>query len=564
LANLAAAVVGRAWGDLFDRFRIITRRARHRFAARDWAGIVSDHGERLDLYNRAAIDTAAEVRSVLADRVEDRLVWAAMKAVYSAAIEERPERELAETFFNSVTRRIFATVGVDPRIEFVDTDFDFDPDPLRDLIVTAGGTTADMILRVLDAVDMVADFADPVRDARLAAEKVDDRLAKLGASRVDRMEMLPVPFYRRKGAYLIGRLHLDGRAIPLVLALLHPPEGVVVDAVLTTENQVSILFSFTRSYFMVDTPVPASVVGFLSGLMPRKRRAELYTALGFDKHGKTEWYRELLRHLAETGDRFVQAPGTRGLVMEVFTLEGFDVVFKVMRDNFGPPKQVTRDHVRSRYKLVFRHDRAGRLVDAQEFEHLTFDRGLFDPELLDTLLGECGRTVRVADDRVEIAHAYLERRVTPLDLYLETAPRREAEAAIVDYGQAIKDMAATGIFPGDMLLKNFGVTRHGRVVFYDYDELTTIDRCRFRRLPEASTPEEELAAEPWFPIGPDDVFPEELIGFLGLTGTLRDVFLRHHRDLLDPETWRSWQTRVEAGELIDIVPYDGSARLRQG
>jgi isocitrate dehydrogenase kinase/phosphatase len=370
-------------------------------------------------------------------------------------------------------------------------------------------------------------------------------------------------FYRGKGAYLVGRISSGSQVVPLAIALLNGPDGIEVDAVLLTENQVSILFSFTRSYFHVDVASPATLVHFLSTLMPRKRRAELYISIGHNKHGKTELYRELRRHIGVSGERFEMARGTPGLVMEVFTLPGFDVVFKAIKDRFGAPKQITRDHVRSRYRLVFRHDRAGRLVDAQEFEHLEFHRSRFEQELLDVLLDQCARTVSVSGDKVHLAHVYVERRVTPLDVYLAEAEPDAAEAAVIDYGQSIKDMAASGIFPGDMLLKNFGVTRHGRVVFYDYDEVTSLTDCVFRRMPPPADLDDEMAAEPWFAIGPNDVFPEEFPSFLGLKGRVREVFMVRHFDLFDATVWQQWQQRVREGEMIEIFAYDHDCRLRR-
>jgi isocitrate dehydrogenase kinase/phosphatase len=295
--------------------------------------------------------------------------------------------------------------------------------------------------------------------------------------------------------------------------------------------------------------------------MPRKRLAELYSSIGHNRHGKTALYRELLEHLAATGERFEIARGAAGLVMVVFTLPGFDIVFKVIKDRFPAPKRTSRADVRERYRLVFRHDRAGRLIDAQEFEHLRFGRERFRDDLLGVLLSECGRTVTAEDGGVIIGHAYVERRVIPLDIYIRDADPAAAMDAMIDFGYSIKDMAASGIFPGDLLLKNFGVTRHGRVVFYDYDELTTLERCVFRSLPAADSPEEEMAADPWFAVGPDDVYPEEFSHFLGVDGELRDGFLAHHADLFAAATWKRWQSQVGAGELIDIFPYPARARL---
>jgi isocitrate dehydrogenase kinase/phosphatase len=339
---------------------------------------------------------------------------------------------------------------------------------------------------------------------------------------------------------------------------------VVVDAALLTVDEASIVFSFTRSAFHVDAPAPVRVIRFLKSIMPAKRIAELYVALGYDKHGKAELYRDLVDHLERSSDAFEIAAGDRGLVMTVFTLPSYDVVFKVIRDRFEYPKTTSREHVIGRYQLVFRHDRAGRLVDTQEFKHLAIPRDRVSDDLLAELLASASRSVEVAGDRVVLKHVYTERRVTPLNLYLRDAstPEAAAGAAVLDFGRAIKDLAATNIFPGDLLLKNFGVTRHGRVVYYDYDEICLVTECTFRLMPEPRTDEEALAAEPWFYVGPHDIFPTELGTFMGLYGPLRDVFLVEHGDLLSPEFWQSMQAVHHAGEVVDIYPYRPERRLR--
>jgi isocitrate dehydrogenase kinase/phosphatase len=368
-------------------------------------------------------------------------------------------------------------------------------------------------------------------------------------------------FYRGKGAYLVGRLRRAGERTPIALAIRHPATGLRLDAALLTEDEVSILFSFTRSYFHVDVDRPHELIVFLRSILPHKPVAELYISIGYNKHGKTELYRDLLRHLQTTDDQFQPAPGDKGMVMAVFTLPSLEVVFKIIRDKFDYPKTATRQEVMEKYQLVFKHDRAGRLVDAQEFEHLSFDRARFAPALLDEFRAVAGDSVRVTGDRVVIRHLYTERRMTPLNLYLRQATGAEAREAVLDYGQAVKDLAATNTFPGDMLLKNFGVTRHGRVIFYDYDELCRVTDCRFRDLPRASGDDEEFSAEPWFYVGPNDIFPEEFIRFLGFPDHLRKVFLDAHSDLLRADFWRELQARLNAGEIVDIYPYRHGRRL---
>ncbi len=328
------------------------------------------------------------------------------------------------------------------------------------------------------------------------------------------------------------------------------------------ENDVSIVFSFTRSYFSVEVENPHEVIEFLKSIMPLKRTAELYISIGYNKHGKTELYRDLLRHLRDSHDQFEIAPGDKGMVMMVFDLPQFDVVFKIIKDTFAYPKTTTRQEVMDKYALVFKHDRAGRLVDAQEFEHLQFDRARFRDDLLTELLNSCANSVTVEGDRIAIKHLYTERKMTPLNLYLRQVDDEAARAAVIDYGQSVKDLAATNIFPGDMLLKNFGVTRHGRVVFYDYDELGLLTDYNFRELPQSSDYDEETSAEPWFYVGEYDIFPEEFIKFFGLQPNVKGVFLETHGDLLDVDFWTTMQARIRAGEIVDVFPYPQSRRLR--
>jgi isocitrate dehydrogenase kinase/phosphatase len=499
--------------------------------------------------------------------VTDRLVWAALKAVYSGMIAGREDWELAETFFNSVTRRIFATVGVDRNIEFVDSDFEAPSAQPVDLLCrnyAAAHDAAGVMEAILADSWFDVPYEDARRDARLAAVRLTRQLRALGADdRVERADVVCAPFFRGKGAYLLGRVCSGTASVPFGLALLNTERGIVVDAVLTGDDDISILFSFTRSHFNVDLGPPHQLVELLKTLMPRKSIAELYIAVGHHKHGKTELYRDLLRQLRHTDEQFVLAPGTPGMVMVVFTMAGCDVVFKIIRDRFPAIKPITPLGVRENYRLVFRHDRAGRLVEAQEFEHLEFDRSRFDPELLEEFQRATDQTVMVTSDAVVIHHAYIERRVTPLDLYLREAPEDAARAVVADFGQAVKDLAANGIFPGELLPKNFGITRHYRVVCYDYDELSLLTDFFFRALPASRSDDDEYADEAWYGVGPRDVFPEEFSRFLMLRPALREALERSHGELYDVGFWQETQARVKRGEILDIFPYHPSRRLHQ-
>lgn len=567
LANVGAKTISEAYDTLHQQYQAITERARYRFDEQDWAGLQGDTAERLGLYRRIVDLVEAAIRHLLGDRIEDKIVWASMKAVYSGLIAERDDWELAETFFNSATRRIFDTVGVDPHIEFVATDFETPPTRPRSPVYRSYGraaSTTQLVAGILEDFRFATPYRDAGQDAELIARRIEAQLEQLGALRtVERVEMIRAPFFRGMGAYLVGRLFSGSHRIPLALALIHSPRGIVVDSVLLDENSVSILFSFAHSYFHVEAERVYDLVHFLKSMMPRKRTGELYISLGYHKHGKTELYRDLLDHLASTTERFEIARGQRGMVMTVFTMPSYDLVFKVIKDHFNYPKDSTRKEVMAKYDLVYRHDRAGRLVDAQAFELLEFGRDLFDEALLDVLAADCSQSVCIGEQSVVITHAYVQRRVIPLDIYVREARDHAAHLAVCDYGQAIKDMASCNIFPGDMLLKNFGVTRHGRVVFYDYDELCLLEECNFRRLPPRDRYEEELAPEPWFHVNPNDIFPEEFPNFLGLAGALRAEFERCHADLYTANYWRGQQAALRAGRHAHIFPYQSYQRLHQ-
>src|SRR6516165_173248 len=381
-------------------------------------------------------------------------------------------------------------------------------------------------------------------------------LTMLGFPRIELAESVG------RRAYLDGAaFRADERGLLLGFALLHGEKGITLVAVLMGEDDIPILLSFSRSYFRVDTPRPYERVRFLKALMPRKPLAELYTAIGYHKHGKTEFYRDFLRHLQASEDQFEKAEGAPGMVMVVFTLPSYDVVFKLIKDRFDYPKDTSKSEVMRKYRLVFEHDRAGRLVEAYEFEHLRIARDRFRPELLEELQRCAANSVSIEDDHVVIQHLYVERRVRPLNLYLAETDGAAARAAVIDYGQAIKDLAATNIFTGDLLPKNFGVTRQGRVVFYDYDELCWVTDCDFRELPASTSYEEEIAAEPWFSVHENDIFPEEFPRFLGFRPDLLETLVDYHADLFQPVAWRRAQTALRAGNITEIFSYGADKRL---
>jgi isocitrate dehydrogenase kinase/phosphatase len=559
LVRDCAQILVDLFADYNAEFREVTQRARQRFEQRDWRGSQRDAVERIGLYSRY-VDSGVELmRRRLGDEVHERSIWSSIKRRYAEIIDPLPDAEFKKTYFCSITRKTFGTVGVDPAVEF----FALDLDPLGS--VTSHVETKDYVNRgslELLVEELLADFRfrAPYRDFELSVKRVSDELKaslESGGERrtVEKLEVIKEVFYQMTRAYLVGRIVGRGWTLPFVVALRNHDSGVVVDAIMLDESTVSVLFSFTRSYFHVDLAHVGEVVKFLKSILPRKPVSELFTVLGRAKQGKTERYRELFRHLQHSDDQFMLAPGEKGLVMVCFTLPSFDVVFKLIRDKFPVQKNILREDVLQKYDLVFKHDRAGRLVDAQEFKLVKFPKSRFAPDLLEELLTETSQTVRDEGDELVIDHMYIERRMTPLNLFVRTETREAAEKAVLDYGQAIRDLAVTNIFPGDLLLKNFGVTRHGRVIFYDYDELCLVTDCRFREIPESRYEEDEMLAETWYYVADNDVFPETFINFLGFDPHLKQVFLSAHREILTADWWRGIQERLREGDLLEVLPY---------
>jgi isocitrate dehydrogenase kinase/phosphatase len=547
------------FADYNSEFRAITRRARQRFEHRDWHGAQRDAVERIELYDKYVVNTVETMRKRLGDEVSERAIWSSIRRRFAEIIDPLPDNEFTKTFFSSVTRRTFDTTGVDAAVEFVALGLD----PLGSVktqVETKVYVNRGSVELLIE--ELLADFRfrTPYRDFERSVKRVSDELkASLESNgerrTIETLEVIKEVFYQMTRAYLVGRISGRGWSLPFVVALRNQESGVVVDAIMLEESTVSVLFSFTRSYFHVDLANVGEVVKFLKTILPLKPVSELFTVLGRAKQGKTERYRELFRHLQHSDDQFVLAPGEKGLVMVCFTLPSFDVVFKLIRDRFPVQKNILREDVLHKYDLVFRHDRAGRLVDAQEFKRLKFPKARFAPDLLAELLGETAATVHEEGDQLVMDHMYIERRMTPLNLYLREATREQAEKVVLDYGQAIRDLAVTNIFPGDLLLKNFGVTRHGRVIFYDYDELCLVTDCRFREVPESRYEEDEMRAETWYYVAENDVFPETFINFLGFDPHLKQVFLEAHQEVLTADWWRGIQQRLVEGDVLEVLPY---------
>ena len=566
----------------FDRhyrlFRQTSGEAKRRFELADWHGQQRAQAQRIEFYDLRVDEGVARLRDEFSVEQLSMDTWQQVKLHYIGLLTDHHQPELAETFFNSVTAKLLHRsyfrndfIFVRPAVstEYIENDEPAAAPTYRAYYPTRANLH-DTLLQIVANFELQCEFEDLDRDvaAVLEALQTEPKLPfsewRLRAN--FQIQVLSSLFYRNKGAYIVGKIINGFNELPMCLPVLHNADGrLVIDAALLREDELLIVFSFARAYFMVDMEVPSAYVQFLRSLMPRKPRAELYSALGLQKHGKNLFYRDLLAHQRHSSDRFRIAPGIKGMVMLVFDLPSFNYVFKVIKDFYPPQKETTREQIKGKYLLVKQHDRVGRMADTLEYSNVAFPRARFDDELFAELRHFCPSLVEEDGDMLVLRHLYIERRMIPLNIYLHDASqagdRGAIERAVVEYGNAIKDLVAANIFPGDMLWKNFGVTRHGKVVFYDYDEIEYMTDCNFRKVPTPRNEEEEMSAEVWYRVGPKDVFPETFSPFLLGNADVREVFLKHHADLLDAAFWQGHQARIRDGHVHDVFPYEPSKRF---
>ena len=589
--------VAKAMLDGFNRhyrlFRTESARAKHRFETADWHGQQRAQRERIEFYDLRVKECSTRLEREFKAGEQGMDIWQQIKLHYIGLLVNHHQPELAETFFNSVTTKILHRsyfqndfIFVRPAVstEYIEND-ESEKRPTYRSYYPGEESLTQVLVRMVQDFELRLGFDDLPRDAATIAERMTARLgdAKLRAN--FQIQVLTGLFFRNKGCYIVGKLINGFNELAFALPVLHEREGkLVIDALLLGEDDLLILFSFARAYFMVDMEIPSAYVQFLRSMMPRKPRNEIYNALGLAKQGKTLFYRDYLHHQRHSTDKFRIAPGIKGMVMLVFDLPSFPYVFKVIKDYYPPQKDTSREQIKAKYLLVKQHDRVGRMADTLEYSEVAFPRDRFS----DALIAEIEKFApsqlvisdRDGDGQMEviIKHLYIERRMIPLNIYLQEAfdvggadasnqtpaaqrAREQIERGVVEYGNAIKDLVAANIFPGDMLWKNFGITRNGKVVFYDYDEIEYITQCKFRKVPEPRNEEDEMSGEVWYSVGPKDVVPETFATFLLGNPAVREVFMKYHADLLDVSFWHSHQARIAAGHVHDVFPYEREKRL---
>lgn len=559
LELLVAQTILQGFDAQYGRFLEVTSGAQQRFEQADWHAVQQAMKSRIHLYDHHVGLVVEQLKCITEGKGADADFLLRVKQHYTALLPDYPRFEIAESFFNSVYCRLFDHRSLSPERLFIfssqpERRFRTIPRPLaKDFYPQQGWR--ELLTTLLSDLPLRLRWQNLARDVGYIIAHLTETL---GAQMLQNahLQVANELFYRNKAAWLVGKLVLPGGTLPFLLPIHRTEEGeLFVDACLTTSAEASIVFGFARSYFMVYAPLPAALVEWLREILPGKTTAELYMAIGCQKHGKTESYREYLNYITRTDEQFIEAPGIRGMVMLVFTLPGFDRVFKVIKDRFAPQKEMTEAHVRACYQLVKEHDRVGRMADTQEFENFVLTKSQISPPLLALLQQEAPRKLTDLGDRIVISHLYIERRMVPLNLWLEQVSGQQLRDAVEEYGNAIRQLAAANIFPGDMLFKNFGVTRHGRVVFYDYDEICYMTEVNFRDIPPPRYPEDELSAEPWYSVAPGDVFPEEFRHWLCADPQIGPLFEEMHSELFSAAYWQSLQARIREGHVEDVYAY---------
>jgi len=570
-----AAEVARAILSGFDKhyrlFREAAARAKTLFERAEWDALRVLARERIQMYDQRVQEAVEEARVRFPEAATDESLWRSIKLAYIPLLHEHRQPECAETFYNSVAcavlhRRYYRNEFIFWRPAVATEHLEGEEPAYRSYYPLRTGLR-NTLAAIVRGFELANPWEDLNRDLRNVVRALRARFPRPSRARPSlQIQVLGSLFFRNKAAYAVGKIVNGSEEVPFAVPILQNERGeLYLDALLLDADRLIILFSFARAYFFGDMEVPAAVVSFLRQLMPRKPRAEMYMAVGLAKQGKTMFYRDLFYHLKHSSDNFAVAPGIKGMVMLVFTLPSFPYVFKVIRDRFAPPKDMDRQTVKDKYQLVKYHDRVGRLADTLEYSLVALPRERFDAALLEELTAEAASSIEFEQDKIVIKHVYIERRMQPLNLYLAEASAdgdaARVRQALHEYGYAIKELAGAGIFPGDMLLKNFGVTRHNRVVFYDYDEIAYMIDCNFRRIPPPRSIEDEMSAEPYYSVGPQDVFPEQFARFLVSDPQAREVFLERHADLMQPEFWAGKQARIRAGVQEDVFPYPEAIRF---
>ncbi len=533
----------------YAAFQSFSHVAKLQFEHQRWNAQRSTNFTRLNLANRHIELCYRKITAQLPEDESTRLFWSDVKALARKNLADVPSI-FFESFLYDIEQALYPVVAP-TEDNFVDAMPAIQKECTELISLHGYYPFYDLSAQIIRTTD----FAEPYEDIAARAALLANHLQKIAGKATIEVTLLSQLFYRNQHAYLVGLLRQETRLTPLAIPFINTEKGIRADAFLFTELEITRIFEFTRSYFLVNTADPEGLVAFLQTVMPHKRTEQLVINLGYQEWGKMLVQHNFKSHASSCGQKLHHAPGIRGMVMLVFTLPDYPLVFKVIKDDIPLPKTTTREKVLGKYKLVAEHDRVGRLADVQLFKHWTFPVQAFDDQLLADLKTMCREYVHIHDREVIFVQLFSERKMVPLNIFLEENDEEAITRVIIDYGRAIKEMAMSNLFPGDLLTKNFGVTSDLRVVFYDYDEVVLLTDCDFLKLPVPRYEEELWDSEPWIVVHENDIFPEELENFMVPEGPYRQLFREHHGDLFGTDFWNHWKDFHKNKGFTDIQPY---------
>ncbi|MEN8130917.1 MAG: isocitrate dehydrogenase kinase/phosphatase AceK regulatory subunit [Pseudomonadota bacterium] len=526
--------------DYYGDFSKIAERAPALFMAGELDERLKDDLLRVQLYRLEIDQSVASAQAILGEVSYDCRRWNRMRQQFKKKYGD----ELANTYFTSVMRKVFAQKGIS--IEFGNDGIghrQIEPDRIvRHYPFKRRAHLGKAIQIALgDSVFSGSLSAKITQDTDVIVDIINEQLEK----KVDltSMEVLRPTFFRGKGAYLVGQLRTKAEIIPVIFSVVHSPEGVQIDAVLVGYQATrSFLFSSTRSAFTVSTRHYRELYSFLQRLFPDENPAYIFDLIGFTHPAKISLLQQF-RKITRTGER-CQYVGT-GPVDLVFGLRGFPLVFKIIRR--GLPD---RESIIDNFIKVHAIDRLGQVLDSLDYRNLKFQRNHFSEELIEKLKEEQPEDVILTSEHIVLKRVYVARRIIAVSDYIRTASKKEVRQVLLGVGWNIKHLAAMGFLPRSLGLEHFGFTTWDRVVYLNNASLIDIRLFHFRDQQDTTLGMERYSADP-------AAFEQDL----NIPQQHRDMFRAVHGDLYLPYFWEDRKIKVYNGQYPDIFPYPSRYRL---
>ena len=565
--ELTAEWILGVFDSFYDEFLRLTWAAKAAFENRDHPMAVSNARRRLGLYNATVYPLADELRAAFPQLKERARLWREVEAVYRAAVSGRYEADLALAYLHSVQRRVHYGEWRPVEYGFGGSHRVVPPaDAVYERFACSWPLEPLLIQRALQVADLSVPFCDPKEDAELIARRVNDVLAGRGGGGLRAIEMIRGGFFRNRGAYLMGRMILKGADLkPLVIALFNHAEGVRAEAVLQAVPHVHNLCSSTEAPFQVTNRHYHELAGFLSSIMPSRPLGLHYSTIGYYHFSKVAVMHEVRRRLIHDGERLAVAPGSPGTVTIAFTSPRSDYVLKVIRDRptsgYKWDSFAGVDAVLAKYKRVHEINRTGSMLDNIVYYNLRLERSWFEPALAQELLDAAVNSVQLQGEALVFRYLIVQRKLTPLNVFLESAPEDKAVRAMMNLGFCIRNNAAANVFNKDFDTRNYGVNRYLKIYLYDYDAVERLTDVKVRTNRDRCDGEEEVPA--WF-FEPGVIFlPEEIEAGLRVRDrTLRRAFRAAHAELMSVEYWEGLQQALRAGEVPGIHTFPESCYLK--